>query len=201
MFRPIPLLSLVLLCTPALAVEVASSSAFGFSVGLLHPLDSSKVMVSQGGIYDGTQAGVTANDGGEFGLEYLVVHGERFSTRWGVTYAYQSMAASNPPAGTSGSGMTRTTLGGYLHANFILVEGVGKHWYLTIGGVYNSGTISQSGGSDGGTLDKVAQAGFAVGTGISFNGETMRFTPEFVLQKIGVETTAVMRLHCQVSFK
>jgi len=197
--RPLPLLLLALVSAPLFAGP-NSNSAFGFSLGYLHPVDSSKVMVSQGGIYDGTGAGVKVSDGGELGLEYLVVHGERLSSRWGVTYAYQGASAATPPAGTTGSGMTRTTFGAYGQGNFNMANGLGKAWYLTAGGVYNANTISQSGGSDGGDLDKVSRMGVMVGTGIGFTGERMRFTPEFLLQRIGVETTAIVRLHCQVSF-
>jgi hypothetical protein len=49
-------------------------------------------------------------------------------------------------------------------------------------------------------LDKVSKGGVVFGTGISFNGKTMRWTPEFLIQKVDKETAAIFRLHSQFQF-
>jgi len=205
MKRILPL-ALALACAPAFAAagQPDQSVIFGVSLGYIHPLTSTTVLVSSGGIYDQTGAGLALNDGGEFGLEFLVIHSERFSTRWGAFATYQGVTASNPPYGTPASGMNRLGFGGYGQINFNLVNGVGKSWYVTVGGVYANYSISANSSNDdgdaSGNLDKVSGVGVIAGTGISYNGRHVRFTPEVLVQKIGVETTGIFRLHFQFPF-
>ena len=193
---------LICACVPSFAQGTASPNmAIGFSVGYVHPVSSTQVNVQPGGFFDNTYSTLSVNDGGELGLDLSVIHGERFSTRWGMTYAYQGTAVTN----FGGSSLNRATLGGYVQGNFNIINGVGKAWFLTVGGVYNNYSISQNGSSDSGgsssnEIDKTSKAGFTFGTGITFNGKTFRWTPEVLVQKVGNETTGIFRLHCQVPF-
>jgi hypothetical protein len=201
MRRNLTLLTLALVCAPIFAgTDPGSGMAFGFSVGYQHPQHNTKIETTPNPQYN--FGGLLLNDGGEVGLELSVIHSERFSTRWGMIYSYQSMAAPMGYHLVVGS-LHRAAFGGYLQGNFNLIQGVGKAWYLTAGGVYNAYSITANNGdsNDGSNdLDKTSKAGVVFGTGVTFNGKNWRWSPELLIQKVGIETTGIFRLHCQVQF-
>jgi hypothetical protein len=189
-FRSIPVLALALACGGLSAGDVA----LGLSLGYKQFADTKKVNLASGSIY--TNSGVTINNVAELGLDLQVVHGERFSTRWGfVTDLGQKAEISYFPYGGTEK-LDRSAYGAYVMGNFNIVNGVGKNWYLTAGGVYNWYSITRNEVD----LDKVSKGGVVFGTGISFNGKTMRWTPEFLIQKVDKETAAIFRLHSQFQF-
>jgi opacity protein-like surface antigen len=130
-----------------------------------------------------------------------VVHGERFSTRWGFAMNFGQMVDIGYP-GNRPTNFDRSAYSVYVQGNLNIVNGIGKTWYLTAGPTYNWYSIDtkDSNGSSSTSVDKTSKVGVLFGTGVSFNGKTMRWTPEFLVSKVGEETTGIFRLHIQYQF-
>ena len=197
---PMSLITLALVCSALPAQEKSAGVSLGVSVGF-HSLNSTSdgLNLSTAGV-----TGTGSSGSAEFGMDLHFIHSERFSTRWGMTYAtgqkVNLVRANFPGNATSFPNLDRTCFGVYIMGDLNIINGVGQNLYLTAGPVYNMYRIAQSGLSSSVNLDKTNKAGFIGGLGLSFNGSTMRWTPELLLQKVGTETTRIIRLHIQFQF-
>lgn len=186
----IPVLALAIACS-ALS---AGDTTLGLSFGYKNFTDSKKVNLSSDTFYNGY--GISINNVPELGIDLQVIHSERFSTRWGFVNDFGQKVTTTSPYTRVTEKLDRSAYGAYIMGNLNILNGVGKSWYLTAGGVYNWYSITR-GGAD---LDKTTKVGVVFGTGISFNGKTMRWSPEFLIQKVDKEMSGIFRLHSQFQF-
>ncbi|WP_005031499.1 hypothetical protein [Holophaga foetida] len=177
-----PLLALAM-ATPAFAQHFNQNVLLNVHVGALVPQESSKIEL------DGLTTSGKQKSGYDVGLSLQVLHSERFSTRWGWSYASQDLDIDALP----NEKFQRNYSTFYIQGLFSLVNGVGKNWYLLAGGIHQTRTIEWEGYSD--EADKVRSAGFQVGTGLSFNSGAFRLAPELIYQQAGKEGSFLARVN------